>query len=67
MSFLPAVIRIVSASARIIPATVIVGVIGYLGLEGLKKYFDPNPEKWEEYDLVAEAKANREKWEKENK
>ena len=44
MTFLPAVIRIVSASVRIIPATIIVGVLGYLGLERAKKYFEPKKE-----------------------
>ena len=56
MSFLPVVIRLTSAAVRIIPATAILGVIGYLGLEGLRKYFDPKPEKWEEDDFNEEKK-----------
>ena len=66
MSPIPIIIRLVSASVRIIPATIIVGVLGYLGFEGAKKYFDPKPEKdgWD-YDLVAEAKTNKERLEKE--
>jgi hypothetical protein len=64
VSFLPVFIRLASASVRIIPATAIVGFLGYLGLETLRKYFDPKPEKWEDYDLFKEAEKNRKKYEK---
>jgi hypothetical protein len=54
-------LRIVSALVRIIPATAIVGVLGYLGFDGLRKYFDSKPEKWEDYNLMDEAEKNKEK------
>lgn len=63
----PAIIRFISASVRIVPATAIVGFLGYLGIESLKKYFDPKPEKWEDYNLMEEAEKNRKKYEEEGK
>jgi hypothetical protein len=54
-------IRVMAASVRIIPATAIVGVLGYLGFDGLRKYFDSKPEKFEDYNLMDEAERNKRK------